>query len=134
VALESAADFGSYVNSTSGFGITATFFEVQDTLWDTRPGLIDTWFDIDSGASSNIEILMDEDYFAIEGNTVAADGYQPRATMKATDAPYISHADLLTIDAVTTDRGTVLKPATNFKVVEVQPDNVGMVTLILEVA
>ena len=134
MALESAADFSSYVNSTTGFGITATFFEVQDTLWDTRPGLIDTWFDIDSGASSNIEILMDEDYFAIEGNTVAADGYQPRATMKATDAPYISHADLLTIDAVTTDRGTVLKPATNFKVVEVQPDNVGMVTLILEVA
>jgi hypothetical protein len=134
VALESAADFSSYVNSTTGFGITATFFEVQDTLWDTRPGKINTWFDIDSGASSNIEILMDEDYFAIEGNTVAADGYQPRATMKATDAPYISHADLLTIDAVTTDRGTVLKPATNFKVVEVQPDNVGMVTLILEVA
>ena len=134
MALESAADFGSYVNSTSGFGITATFFEVQDTLWDSRLGLIDSYFDIDSGASSNIEILMDEDYFAIEGNTVAADGYQPRATMKATDAPYISHADLLTIDAVTTDRGTVLKPATNFKVVEVQPDNVGMVTLILEVA
>tara|TARA_R110000782_G_scaffold152014_1_gene244679 strand:+ start:373 stop:777 length:405 start_codon:yes stop_codon:yes gene_type:complete len=134
VALESAADFSSYVNSTTGFGITATFFEVQDTLWDSRLGLIDSYFDIDSGASSNIEILMDEDYFAIEGNTVAADGYQPRATMKATDAPYISHADLLTIDAVTTDRGTVLKPATNFKVVEVQPDNVGMVTLILEVA
>ena len=128
MALESAADFSSYVNSTTGFGITATFFEVQDTLWDTRPGKINTWFDIDS------EILMDEDYFAIEGNTVAADGYQPRATMKATDAPYISHADLLTIDAVTTDRGTVLKPATNFKVVEVQPDNVGMVTLILEAA
>ena len=134
MALESAADFSSYVNSTTGFGITATFFEVQDTLWDSRLGLIDSYFDIDSGASSNIEILMDEDYFAIEGNTVAADGYQPRATMKATDAPYISHADLLTIDAVTTDRGTVLKPATNFKVVEVQPDNVGMVTLILEVA
>ena len=90
MALESAADFSSYVDATVGFGITGTFFEVQDTLWDTRPGLIDTWFDIDSGASSNIEILMDEDYFSIEGNSIAAEGYQPRATIKATDAPYIS--------------------------------------------
>ena len=134
MALESAADFGSYVNSTSGFGITATFFEVQDTLWDSRLGLIDSYFDIDSGASSNIEILMDEDYFSIEGNSIAAEGYQPRAIIKATDAPYISHADLLNVNAVTTDKGNVIKAATDFKVVEVQPDNVGLVTLILEVA
>ena len=63
MALESAADFSSYVDSTVGFGITGTFFEVQDTLWDSRPGLIDTWFDIDSGASQNISLIMDEDYF-----------------------------------------------------------------------
>ena len=134
MALESAADFTSYVNSTTGFGITGTFFEVQDTLWDTRAGLIDTWYDIDSGASSNIDILMDEDYFSIEGNSIAAEGYQPRAIIKATDAPYISHADLLIVNAITTDQGNVIKAETTFFVVEVQPDNVGMITLILEAA
>ena len=98
MALESAADFSSYVDSSVGFGITGTFFEVQDTLWDSRPGLIDTWFDIDSGASQNINLIMDEDYFAIEGNSIAAEGYQPRATMKASDAPYISHQDKLIVE------------------------------------
>lgn len=134
MALESVSDFNSYVDSTVGFGVTGTFFEVQDTLFDTRPGLIDTWFDIDSGASQNINLLMDEDYFSIEGNSVAAEGFQPKATIRAIDAPYASHADRLIVDAITTDQGTVIRPATTYLVVEVQPDNVGMITLLLEAA
>lgn len=134
MALESAADFSSYVDSSVGFGITGTFFEVQDTFIDSRLGLIDTYFDIDSGASANISLIMDEDYFAIEGNSIAAEGYQPRATMKASDAPFISHADKLIVNAVTTDKGNVIKPETTYLVVEVQPDNVGMLTLVLEAA
>ena len=52
--LESAADFNSYVDINTGHGVTATFFEVQNSLWDQRLGLIDTWYDIDSGNSTNI--------------------------------------------------------------------------------
>ena len=44
--LESALDFNAYLDSTTGHGVTATFFEVQNSLWDSRLGLIDTWFDI----------------------------------------------------------------------------------------
>ena len=134
MALESAADFSSFVDSTTGFGITGTFFERQSVLWDQRPGLIDTWYDIDTGASQNISLLMDEEYLSIQGASVAAEGYQPRATLKASDAPYISQLDTLIVDAVTTDQGTVIKPQTEYVVREVQPDNVGMVTLVLEVA
>ena len=134
MALESVSDFNSYVDSTVGFGVTGTFFEVQDTLFDTRPGLIDTWFDIDSGASQNINLLMDEDYFSIQGNSVAAEGFQPKAIIRAIDAPYASHADRLIVNAITTDKGTVIKPETSYFVIEVQPDNVGMVTLLLEAA
>jgi len=134
MALESAADFTSYLDSTTGFGVTGTFFEVQDTLWDSRAGLIDTWYDIDSGASANISLIMDEDYFAIEGNTIDAEGYQPKATIKASDAPYISHQDKLIVNAITTDQGNVIKPETTYFVVEVQPDNVGMLTLVLKEA
>ena len=49
-------------------------------------GLIDSWYDIDSGNSTNINIIIDQDYFNIEGGTVPVAGYQPRAIVKASDA------------------------------------------------
>tara|TARA_R110002033_G_scaffold71774_1_gene123167 strand:- start:104 stop:508 length:405 start_codon:yes stop_codon:yes gene_type:complete len=130
--LESALDFNAYVDSTSGHGVTATFFEVQNSLWDSRLGLIDTWFDIDSGNSANINIIIDQEYFNIEGGTIPVAGYQPRAIVKASDVPYISQEDRLVVDAITTNHGNVLKPETTFFVKTVQPDNTGMVSLVLE--
>lgn len=130
--LESALDFNAYVDSTSGHGVTATFFEVQNSLWDSRLGLVDTWFDIDSGNSTNINIIIDQEYFNIEGGTIPVAGYQPRAIVKASDVPYISQEDRLVVDAITTNHGNVLKPKTTFFVKTVQPDNTGMVSLVLE--
>ena len=130
--LESALDFDAYVDSTSGHGVTATFFEVQNSLWDSRLGLVDTWFDIDSGNSTNINIIIDQEYFNIQGGTIPVAGYQPRAIVKASDVPYISQEDRLVVDAITTNRGNVLKPETTFFVKTVQPDNTGMVSLVLE--
>tara|TARA_R110001592_G_scaffold54871_1_gene168145 strand:+ start:1027 stop:1431 length:405 start_codon:yes stop_codon:yes gene_type:complete len=130
--LESALDFDAYVDSTSGHGVTATFFEVQNSLWDSRLGLIDTWFDIDSGNSTNINIIIDQEYFNIEGGTIPVAGYQPIAIVKASDVPYISQEDRLVVDAITTNHGNVLKPETTFFVKTVQPDNTGMVSLVLE--
>ena len=112
--LESAADFNSYVDINTGHGVTATFFEVQQSLWDSRVGLIDTWFDIDSGNTTNINIIIDQEYFNIEGGTVPVAGYQPRAIVKSTDVPYISHEDKLVVNAITTDQGNVLKAETTF--------------------
>tara|TARA_R110001592_G_scaffold239570_1_gene499517 strand:+ start:118 stop:522 length:405 start_codon:yes stop_codon:yes gene_type:complete len=130
--LESAADFSSYLDSTTGHGVTATFFEVQNNFWDSRTTNIDTWFDVDSGNSTSINIILDQEYFNIQGNSVAAAGYQPRAMMKASDAPYISHLDKLIVDAITTNKGNVLKAATTFLVVNSKPDNTGMISLVLE--
>ena len=129
--LESALDFNAYVDTTTGHGVTATFFEVQQSLWDDFP-LIDTLFDIDSGFSKNINIIIDQEYFNIEGGTVPVAGYQPRAIVKASDVPYISQQDKLLVDAITTNRGNVLKPATTFVVRTVEPDNTGLVSLVLE--
>jgi hypothetical protein len=129
--LESALDFNAYVDTTTGHGVTATFFEVQQSLWDDFP-LIDTLFDIDSGFSKNINIIIDQEYFNIEGGTVPVAGYQPRAIVKASDVPYISQEDKLLVDAITTNRGNVLKPATTFIVRTVEPDNTGLVSLVLE--
>jgi len=130
--IESAADFNSYLDINTGHGVTATFFEVQQSLWDQRNGLIDTWFDIDSGNTTNINIIIDQEYFNIEGGTVPVAGYQPRAIIKATDAPYISQEDRLIVNAITTNRGSVLKPETSFVVRKVEPDNTGLVSVVLE--
>ena len=129
--LESALDFNAYVDTTTGHGVTATFFEVQQSLWDDFP-LIDTLFDIDSGFSKNINIIIDQEYFNIEGGTVPVAGYQPRAIIKSSDVPYISQEDRLVVDAITTDKGNVLKPETTFIVRTVEPDNTGLVSLVLE--
>ena len=132
MALESAADFNSYLDSTTGHGVTATFFEVQNSLWDQRNGLIDTWFDIDSGNRENINIIIDQEYFNIEGNSVAVEGFQPKALVKSSDVPYISHEDRLIVNAITTNKGSVLKAETTFVIKNVQPDNTGMIELTLE--
>ena len=130
--LESAADFSSYLDSTTGHGVAATFFEVQNNFWDSRTTNFDTWFDVDSGNSTSINIILDQEYFNIQGNSVAAAGYQPRAMMKASDAPYISHLDKFIVDAITTNKGNILKPETTFLVVNAKPDNTGMISLVLE--
>ena len=130
--LESALDFNAYVDTTTGHGVTATFFEAQAVLWDGRSGLIDTWFDIDSGDAYNINIIIDQEYFNIEGGTIPVAGYQPRAIIKVSDAPYISQNDRLIVDAITTDQGNVLKPETDFFIRSVEPDNTGLVSVILE--
>ena len=130
--LESSRDFISYVNPQIG-GASATFFEVQNSLWDSRLGLINTWFDIDSGNSTNINIIIDQDFFNIQGKSVSVEGYQPRAMVKATDVPYISIDDRLVVNAITTNNGSTLTPETSFIVVNAQPDNVGMVNLVLAV-
>jgi hypothetical protein len=131
MAIESAADFNSYTDIQTGHGVTATFFEVQQSLWDDFP-LIDTLFDIDSGFSKNINIIIDQEYFNIEAGSVPVAGYQPRAIVKASDVPYISQEDKLLINAITTNHGNVLKPATTFIVRTVEPDNTGLVELVLE--
>ena len=132
MALESAADFNSYVNPGVG-GVSASFLEIQNNLWDARTTNIDTWTDIDSGNIANINILIDQEFFNIQGSSLDVEGYQPRAKILATDAPYISIDDKLIVDAVTTNNGSTLTPQVEFKVVSSQPDNCGMVDLVLVV-
>ena len=130
--VESALDFNAYLDSTTGHGVTATFFEVQNFLWDSRLGLIDTWYDIDSGNATNINIIIDQEYFNIEGGSIPVAGYQPRAILKSSDAPYLSQEDRLVVNAITTNNGNVLKAQTTFLVKTVEPDNTGMVSVVLE--
>ena len=130
--LESSRDFDSYVNPQIG-GVSATFFEVQNTLWDSRTSLIDSWTDIDSANAYSINIIIDQPYLNIEGQSVNVEGYRPTAMVKASDVPAISIDDRITVHAITTNKGSVLTPETSFVVVNAQPDNTGMVNLVLAV-
>jgi hypothetical protein len=128
--IESAADFNSYTDIHTGHGVTATLFDA-DALWDNFPK-IDTLGLIDDGLSVLINILIDQEYFNIEGGSVPVAGYQPRAIFKVTDAPYISQEDKLIVNAITTNKGNVLKPETTFLIKIVEPDNTGLVSAVLE--
>lgn len=132
MAIEFQADFDGYLDSVAGHGVTATIFEVQQSLWDDRVGLIDTWYDIDSGNSTNINIILDQEFLNIDGLSVGVEGYQPIAYLKYKDAPYISHDDTLLVNAITTRQGTTLVPETTYKVKGVENDNYGIVKIILE--
>jgi hypothetical protein len=130
--LESALDFNAYVDTTTGHGVTGVFIEVQSNLWDSRLRLIDTWYDIDSGDSYPINLIIDQEYFAIGGGTVDVDGFQPRAIIKSSDAPYISQGDRLLVNSITTNKGNTLVPQTFFTIQTVEPDNTGLISLVLE--
>lgn len=129
--IESSADFNSYVDPNA-HGVSATFIETQTTLWDSRTSLIDTWHDIDTGDSYPINIIIDQEYFSIATGSVAVDGYQPRAIIKATDALYINHGDQIKVDAITTNNGNTLVPQTLFTIKTVMPDNTGLIEVVLE--
>ena len=129
--LESAADFSSYVETTTGHGVTGTFIEKQQNFFDDFP-LIDPMSFIDDGNTSVINLIIDQEYFGIGGGTVDVDGFEPRAVVKATDVPFISQNDELRVDAITTDQGNTLVAATTFLVKTVEPDNTGLVSLVLQ--
>ena len=132
MALEFQADFDGYIDSSYGHGVTGTIFEVQQSLWDQRVGLIDTWYDIDSGNSTNISFIFDADYFAIPGESVDFEGYQPTAYIKHKDAPYLSHDDILIVNAITTRSGSTLLAETTYLVKGVENTNNGFIKVALE--
>jgi hypothetical protein len=132
MALEFQADFDGYIDSSYGHGVSGIFLEAQSILWDARNGLIDTWYDIDSGDSRYINLIFDADYFSIPGESVDFEGYQPTAYIKYKDAPYVSHDDKLVINAITTRSGTSLFPETIYAIKGVENTNNGFVKVALE--
>ena len=104
MAIESAADFSSYLDTTTGHGVTGTFFEVQSIFWDQRTGLIDTWFDIDSVniktrlEISSIENLTFKQLYTynksgkkVESNFSLCNKLKPSTLLRGTPLPSLSN-------------------------------------------
>ena len=129
MALESVKDFDSYLDNKA-LAVKAVFFEAQSIFFDQRTGFIDSWFDIDTGDSINIDIIIEDDYFSIPGAGVNIAGHEPIATIKSSDAPYISHEDEILVHAVTSKKGETIKPETRYKIINVQNDKTGFLKLL----
>ena len=130
MALESAADFDAYLDTQTGHGQVATYGTTA-TLWDARTALIDTWQDVDT-YKYYIDIIINQEYFGIDGGTVDVNGFQPVALVKTTDIPNIVFGDTLDVTAITDTNGNTLTAATSYTIVNVQPDRTGFTSLLLE--
>ena len=130
MAIESARDFTSFLDATTGHGVSGTYFE-SGKLFDDFP-LIDTLGFIDDGSSVLINLIIDQPYVSIEGESISVEGFQPNAILKASDVPDITQGDKIVVDAITTNKGSTLTPETTFFIKTVEPDNTGYVSVILE--
>ena len=128
--IESARDFDSFVDSTTGHGVTGTYFQ-SGKLFDSFP-LIDTLGLIDDGSSVLINLIIDQPYISIEGESVSVEGFQPTAIIKSNAVDSIVQDDKIVVDAITTNKGNTLTGETTFFIKTVEPDNTGYVSLILE--
>jgi len=111
--MEFDRDFDGYLDADFGHGIAATY---------TPQG----------GDPVSIKIVMDQQYYSIPTETVDVEGSQPIAYAKAKDVGSAAHGDTLVVNAVTDLDGNVFKAQTTYKIVNVQPDNTGIIVLILE--
>ena len=128
--IESARDFDSFVDSTTGHGVTGTYFQ-SGKLFDSFP-LIDTLGLIDDGSSVLINLIIDQPYIGIEGESISVEGFQPTAILKSTDVTDIKQEDKIVVDAITTNKGNTITPETTFFIKTVEPDNTGFVNVVLE--
>ena len=85
------------------------------------------------GSASSINVILNQEYVDIDSGGLPVQGYQPVAMAKTTDIPNIAFGDTLAAPAITTLDGTVIKVATNYKVINYEHDNLGMTSLLLEV-
>lgn len=83
------------------------------------------------GTTKNIIIMLDEQYVDLDTGSVSVEGYNPVATIKTTDVVGIQHGDTIEVPAISIGN-TVIKPATTFKVINLQDDFTGVTVALLE--
>jgi hypothetical protein len=115
MSMEFDRDFDGYLSAEhGGDGIAVTY---------TPAG----------GSASSINVILNQEYIDIDSGGLPVQGYQPVAMTKTADIPNIAFGDTLAAPAITTLDGTVIKAATNYKVINYEHDNLGMTSLLLEV-
>jgi hypothetical protein len=93
----------------------------QDLLnfFDTETHGVTASISID-GTSSSISVILNNEYFAIAGESVDIDGTQPVVTCRSSDVTGVDTDDTITISSVT------------YNITNIQPDGTGVTVLILQ--
>jgi hypothetical protein len=93
----------------------------QDLLnfFDTETHGITASISID-GTSSNISVIINNEYFDIPGDSVDIVGSQPVVHCRSTDVSGVDTSDTITISGIT------------YNIVNIQPDNTGVTVLVLQ--
>ena len=93
----------------------------QDLLnfFDTETHGVTANISID-GTSSNISVILNNEYFAIAGESVDIDGTQPVVTCRSSEVTGVDTDDTITISSIT------------YNITNIQPDGTGVTVLILQ--
>jgi hypothetical protein len=93
----------------------------QDLLnfFDTDTHGVTASISID-GTSSSISVILNNEYFAIAGESVDIDGTQPVVTCRSSDVTGVDTDDTITISSIT------------YNITNIQPDGTGVTVLILQ--
>ena len=110
--LETEEDMSSYLDADFGHGRTATFTNT-------------------SGQTSNIQLILNNEYFEEEFG-VGVEGTKPIAYCRSVDVPSVKHGNTLAVAAYEDVDGNTLVGAKTYSIVNVQKDNTGFTSLMLE--
>ena len=115
MAMEFDRDFDGYLNADHG--------AAGEKVTYTPTG----------GSSSSINVILNQEYIDIDTGGLPVQGYQPVAMAKTSDIANIVFGDTISASAIKSLDGTIIKAATNYKVINFEHDNQGMTSLLLEV-
>lgn len=114
MSMEFDRDFDGYFDADFGHGIQVTY---------TPAG----------GSAASINAILNQEYVDIDTAGLPVQGFTPVAQVKTTDVPNIAFGDSFAAPAIKNLDGTVIKAATNYKIINFEHDNLGITSLILEV-
>jgi hypothetical protein len=111
--METEEDINSYLDIDFGHAIQADYIN-------------------SNGASSTINIILNNEYIDQEGLDLSIEATQPIAYCRSIDLPGVAHGNTLQVTAVKDVQGNILSPAANYTIVSIQSDRTGFTALSLE--
>lgn len=85
----------------------------------------------DGGSPVTIKVIMDQEYYEVPGETVGVNSTQPIAYGRAIELRNARFGDQIDVPAITDLGNNTIKDAASYKITSVQPDNQGLIALVL---
>lgn len=103
-----------------------------DGYFDTDAHAVACTYTPDGGSAASINVILDQEYLEIDEGTVGVNSTNPLAYGKAKDLKNAANGDTMAFAALKDLSGNTIKDAATYKIRDVQPDNHGIVMVVLE--